>query len=712
MARQTAKRWLQAALVGGIATLAAPCAGADTRPLLGYYGMPGLLDMPSGLAMPDAEIGMSIAGFHGNLRQTLSFQITPRLTGSFRYSVIERVELGKPRRYDRSFDLHYQLLDEKGWLPAVAIGARDFIGTGIYSGEYLAATKTFGPKLSFTGGIGWGRLGSYGSFENPLTVFNDGFGTRPVTYVEGQDTGGLASLSQLFRGPAALFGGVHWQPTDRVGVIAEYASDNYDIETAAAVFDKKSPFNFGVQYAVKPGLVLGASYMYGSEIGVSLNILTNPKRPKNGGDHGPAPVPVRPRSGPATGWTTAWVTDDAAQAVLRQGIAQVLQADGLIVERIELTGDTVRIRYRNDRYNAAPQAMGHIARALSLLMPPSVENFVLEPSVEGMTPIRLRLKRRDIEALENDPDGTAQSLARAQFDDPGYAPGFGTKPAGVAKPFTWNIGPYISTELFDPDNPLRADLGAALATRLDLARGLSISGVAQQKVIGNKDTSTRTSNSILPHVRSDANLYAKNDGPTLERLTLDYFTRPGRNLYARLSFGYLEPMFAGVSAEVLWKRIDSRLALGAEMNYVTQREFDKGFGLQDYSVATGHVSAYYDFGRGFDARIDVGRYLAGDVGATFALDRTFDNGWKMGAYFTLTDVSFAEFGEGAFDKGIHFVVPLSWISGVPNQRKLEAVIQPITRDGGARLAIANRLYEDVRGVHAPELSDQWARFWR
>ena len=134
MARQTAKRRLQAALVGGIATLAASCAGADTRPLLGYYGMPGLLDMPSGLAMPDAEIGMSIAGFHGNLRQTLSFQITPRLTGSFRYSVIERVELGKPRRYDRSFDLHYQLLDEKGWRPAVAIGARDFIGTGIYSG--------------------------------------------------------------------------------------------------------------------------------------------------------------------------------------------------------------------------------------------------------------------------------------------------------------------------------------------------------------------------------------------------------------------------------------------------------------------------------------------------------------------------------------------------------------------------------------------------
>ena len=45
-------------------------------------------------------------------------------------------------------------------------------------------------------------------------------------------------------------------------------------------------------------------------------------------------------------------------------------------------------------------------------------------------------------------------------------------------------------------------------------------------------------------------------------------------------------------------------------------------------------------------KVDAGRYLAGDWGATFALDREFDNGWKVGAYFTLTDMPFDEFGEG------------------------------------------------------------------
>ena len=44
--------------------------------------------------------------------------------------------------------------------------------------------------------------------------------------------------------------------------------------------------------------------------------------------------------------------------------------------------------------------------------------------------------------------------------------------------------------------------------------------------------------------------------------------------------------------------------------------------------------------------------LAGDYGSTFSLSRTFNNGWEIGAYATLTDVKFSTFGEGSFDKGI------------------------------------------------------------
>ena len=166
-----------------------------------------------------------------------------------------------------------------------------------------------------------------------------------------------------------------------------------------------------------------------------------------------------------------------------------------------------------------------------------------------------------------------------------------------------------------------------------------------------------------------------------------------------------------VSGELLWKPVNSRLALGIEANYALKRDYDQLLGFQGYRVATGHASAYYDFENGFLAQVDVGRYLAGDIGATFSIDRVFNNGWSVGGFFTRTNVSAAEFGEGSFDKGIRFTIPVTWFLGSPSQRSVGTTIRPIQRDGGARVHVPGRLYEQVRGAHRNVLSEQWPRFW-
>jgi hypothetical protein len=171
-------------------------------------------------------------------------------------------------------------------------------------------------------------------------------------------------------------------------------------------------------------------------------------------------------------------------------------------------------------------------------------------------------------------------------------------------------------------------------------------------------------------------------------------------------------MYGGVSSELLWKPQNSRLALGAEVNWTKQRAFDDMFGFRDYDVATGHLSAYYQFDGGFMGQIDVGRYLAGDTGATVTLAREFDNGWKIGAFATLTNVSSEDFGEGSFDKGISLTIPIDWITGKPERRAINTTIRPVQRDGGARLAVPGRLYETVRGQQASALDASWGRFWK
>jgi hypothetical protein len=216
----------------------------------------------------------------------------------------------------------------------------------------------------------------------------------------------------------------------------------------------------------------------------------------------------------------------------------------------------------------------------------------------------------------------------------------------------------------------------------------------------------------VPVVRRDVGLYGGDGRPTLDRLTLAWYSRPGRDLYGRITAGYLEGMYGGVSTELLWKPVRSRLGVGLELNYAVKRDYDQLFGFQDYDVVTGHASAYWDPGNGFHYQMDLGRYLAGDWGATFSVDREFENGWVVGGYFTLTDIPFEDFGEGSFDKGVRVSIPLDFILGRPTQRERGVTLQSLTRDGGARLRVQGRLYDTVREGHYADLEDTWGRFWR
>jgi len=668
------------------------------------FGVPGLIDMPGALGGADGELSYNISHFKNQTRNTLTFQFSDRISASFRYSALKDVR-SRPdpespvfsEIFDRSFSVHYRFLDEGRWRPAMAVGINDLVGTGIYGGEYVVASKTINPRLRATLGIGWGRLGSYGGFTNPLGVIDERFETRPDTY---DSVGGQFQGDSWFRGDAAFFGGLEWQATDRLRLVAEYSSDDYAREDGAA-FDYNSPLNFGLKYRYNDRTTLSANYLYGSEIGVHLSYTFNPQTPRHGSGLDSVPPPVVRR---------ADLSEVAARGTgLEDRTRSALAAQGLTLEGLELAGSTLRIQIRNDRYPIASQAVGRAARVLTRTAPAQVETFAITLAAQGMPVTTVTVRRVDMEQLEFHAVAPDLSRAGTRIADATQSP----PPLDGRWPFfDFGVDPYLSLSFFDPDAPLRADLGIALKASYEPLPGLVFSGRVDQRLIGNLDEGDRPSDSVLPHVRSDAYLYFKGGATTLPELTAAYYFRPGDDLFGRVTAGYLERMFAGVSGEILWKPQNSRLALGAELNYVAQRDFDDPFGLQDYSVATGHLSAYYEFPGGYYGQIDAGRYLAGDVGATVTLAREFDNGWRVGAFATVTDVSPEEFGEGSFDKGILLTIPLDWITGKPDRTRIDRVIRPVQRDGGARLSVPGRLYPLVREHQATDLDATWGRFWR
>ena len=185
-------------------------------------------------------------------------------------------------------------------------------------------------------------------------------------------------------------------------------------------------------------------------------------------------------------------------------------------------------------------------------------------------------------------------------------------------------------------------------------------------------------------------------------------------IYGQINIGYLEMMYAGIRAEALWKDIKKPYGIGLDMASIRKRNTFGDFSILNESYSTFIGTLYYDLHSDWNVQLNAGRYLAGDHGATFSLSRTFNNGWEIGAYATLTDVKFSTFGEGSFDKGITLKAPLSWFTGKKSQAYRKTVIRPITGDGGARLNLEDDkyLYSNITKYDEKSFKDNWKRVYR
>ncbi len=680
----------------GFALFAASAAGA-TSTGYGLNGTAGLIDMPTAQVLPDGETAFTFSKNGTSFNSTLTFQLLPRLETAVHFTTIDQW-LGGPL-YDSSFDFKYRIFDESGNLPSLAIGFRDFLSNGAFSSEYLVASKSIGDTLTVTGGLGWGRLGSYNPVAAP-------FGPRPPAVSTGIDT------NQFFRGNMAFFGGLEWKtPVKGLTLKAEYSSDAYTGEQTYGTFTPVSPFNFGIDYQPVRGVSLGAYYNYGTDFGVRLTFSGNPNRPIVSPDLGIGPVPVNPR--PA-GYSTdgSWTNSTLARDSIATALVPVFEAEGILIDEMKISPDSIDLYIENTKMPLTSKAIGRIARTLSVAMPASIEYFRITPVSGGLATTTVVIRRTDLEAQVERPDAGPASWQTTQFVDAPNSLGDAAWKRDIYPDFTWSLSPSLPIDLSSASAAASFDvlLGADASYRV--SRGFSINGSVSQKLYGSVARSTVPSASPTP-VRSNIGLYGAGGGPSLDRLTADYVFKLSPSTYGRVSAGYLERMFAGVNGEVLWKPANSKWALGIEVSAVRQRAYDNMFGLGSYQTVTGFGSVYWDTGfYGLEAQLDVGRYLAGDVGSTLTLSRVFDNGWEVSGFVTLTNMSFADFGPGNFAKGISVKIPLRWTMPFDTRSTPGISLGTLGGDGGARLAIDNRLYPVLRQYDVLDFNETWGAFWQ
>lgn len=421
------------------------------------------------------------------------------------------------------------------------------------------------------------------------------------------------------------------------------------------------------------------------------------------------PMPADPTS---AGEASGSVTDEDRE--IAQRLFRRLGAAGYPVEAVELDDYSATVYYLDRRFRPYSKNLGRISRIMANELPPGIEVFTIVYVGKGLESSRVSILRKDLENAAVNRGSPEEIWANAVIQPPHLSQSLGEDAIrNTAYPnFTWSLKPDFQQHVGDPDLGLwAADLRIAANGRLKLRRNLWITGQVSKFVVGNLDHIRRSSNSVLPHVRSDIREYLQQGRNSLDQLQLDYLFRPARNVWGRLSAGIFEMMYGGVSGELAYEVPNSPWHLGIDLNWVKKRDFNQRFGFQDYDIVTGHLRIAYDLPfYDLTAGVRIGRYLAGDRGATFEIARRFESGIRVGGFFTLTNVSAEEFGEGSFDKGFYITIPLDMFMLRSSTRIMGFGFRPLTRDGGQFVSVGPSPGGIANGDDYRSIMESWSEF--
>jgi len=540
---------------------------------------------------------------------------------------------------DKGFNFKLRLKEE-GVFPAIAIGINDIGGTGYYSSEYIVGSYGI-DKTDFHFGLGWGLLsGANENFKNPLGKIDNSFYERPDN---SEDSGGQFQPSRYFSGEkVSPFFGISHAVNEKFLLKLEY--DSTVTPGKIGYKEAEQDFSFGLDYNLTKNFTIGISTERGNSTSIRFTYKNDPYKSK-----------------PRYKYKDANHKDTDSDYVR---LIRNLSENGIGVNKILEGADEIGIQISQFRHPNLDIIEEIIKKA-------SINAGIEKPVKANLTVAELKARTGFDESFEKNSKLIYQRQAKKKFK---------TNTRLEVRPF--------------------------LASREEFFKGaLLIENISEYSFLDNFFFSSNIKYSLADNfddlkyppvntypaqVRSDIKDYLINydEGIIIGRAQFDYYLSPKKNHHAMLTAGILEEMFSGAGLEYLYFKEGSNYAIGFEVFEVKKRDYKMRFDTLDYKNVTGHLNFYYrNYKRiPFDAKISYGEYLAGDEGVTIDLSRSFVNGTKFGVFASFTDVSTEQFGEGSFDKGIYFNIPVfgnlinySW--------------RPLTKDPGAKLIRKNTLHD-------------------
>jgi hypothetical protein len=615
--------------------------------LYNNYGIVGLIHTPTARTYDEGVHG--ITAYNGTPNQTFTLSSNPYdwLEASFFYTSVQ----DRPYCYDftspfckqdfkdKGFNVKVRLKEE-GKFPAIAIGLNDFAGTGIYSSEYIVGSYGIN-KTDFHFGLGFGLLnGSDQSFKNPLSYISDNFNDRPG---ELEGLGGSFQPSRYFSGETVSpFFGISHVLRDKIILKLEHDTS---VRPGLLPFrEPKSDYSLGFDYLINKNFSVGISIERGDYASFKFVYKNDP--------------------------ISTYQSSEYARGDLRKGDNKYTQ----LINNLEENGIGVK---------KITESASSIGIQLTQVIHPNlqvVEQIIAQSARDaGIT----KDIKKDIEI--------ANLLAVSEIDD-AYASTAKTIYERQSKrKFSTSTRLQFRPFLAAREEFFKGALMLENDTEFIIRKNLFFNTNLKYSLIDNFDDLYLPPVDTFPaQVRSDIKEYLnkiKDGGILIGRAQLDYHLTPMKNHHIMMSAGIFEDMFSGAGMEYLYYKPDTNYAFGVDIFKVRKRDYSWRFGHLDYENTLATANFYYrNYGTiPFDMRISAGEYLAGDVGFTIELSRSFYNGVQFGAFASFTDVTTEQFGEGSFDKGIFFNIPIYG-------NLINYTWRPLTKDPGATLNRRNTLH--------------------
>ena len=606
------------------------------------HGVIGLINMPTARFYDEQSHGLTIYDGTPDQKITLSSSPYDWLEASLFYTNIQGLPYPgyEYQDYkDKGFNVKLRL-KEQGNFPAVAIGVMDIAGTGLYSSEYIITSYGIN-NIDMHFGLGWGTLnGSKDTIKNPLGYISDNFKNRP-TETEGQ--GGQFQPSRYFSGQTASpFYGVSYALNDRTLFKIEkdttLTTDTLDYKKA------KSNYSVGIDYALNENFVVGFSVERGSTASLKFIYKSSPKTSYQKYKYQNQEQNIN--------------NEDQYQNLITN-----LERNGIGVNKVIETANSIGLELTQFTHSNLQVVEEIIKQA-------GKDSGIEKDIKKNLKIVNLDAITEFDDSFEDNSNLIYEREKKSQFN---------TKTGLKFRPFIASREEFFKgalllendSEYIILDNlMLNVNLKYSLADNFDDLRYPPL-------------------NTFPAQVRSDIKQYLKNmdEGILIGRAQIDYFISPHKDHHLMFTGGILEDMFSGFGFEYLYFKNDTNYSVGFELFNAKKRDYDWGFGTLDYQNVTGHLNFHYrNYGLiPFDMKLSYGEYLAGDVGTTIELSRSYDNGMVFGVFASNTDVSEEQFGEGSFDKGIFFNIPIYG-------NLINYTWRPLTKDPGAKLVRRNTLH--------------------